>query len=179
MNVPNVDKLRHVDDILAVKKCRGVRLTLDARGLDGRTLDRPVTLRGVIEGECGHEGWVGLCGVKSCNGIQWARVHTACSSVHSPTIKTTWEPLEMALFLMESGWSLRPTGYSLPVLSSFVSAARQVRYEESVSRAGSLVGGGPSSYSSSKGPEMSHMLEGVGRERTRRQAPTDASRRVK
>lgn len=60
MNVPDVDKLRHVDDILAVKKCRGVRLTLDARGLDGRTLDRPVTLRGVIEGERGHEGWVGL-----------------------------------------------------------------------------------------------------------------------
>lgn len=51
----------------------------------------------------------------------WVRVHTACSSVHSPTMKTTWEPLEMALFLMESGWSLRPTGYSLPGLSSFVS----------------------------------------------------------
>lgn len=73
-------------------------------------------------------------------------------------MKTTWKPLEMALFLMESGWSLRPTGYSLPVLSSFVSAVRQAMHKEGVSWAGSLVGGGPSSYSSSKGPEMSHML---------------------
>lgn len=47
----------------------------------------------------------------------------------------------------------------MPVLSSFVSAARQTRHRQSIFEAGLLVGGGPSSYSSSKGPEMSHMLE--------------------
>ena len=45
---------------------------------------------------------------------------TACSSVQLPTTKRAWF-LEIALFMIIRGWSLRPRVYSLPVLSSFVS----------------------------------------------------------